>query len=105
MRPQGPQVREIRQLAASRTGWPGCLLVAIQHSLRLRLLLLQGPWISRQALHAVSLTLQDPHSGQPLTFTAPPPDDFAAAAAALGLTVPNLEDLQGLSAKHHRQAT
>lgn len=64
---------------------------------------LMGPWMSRQALHAVSLTLLDPHSGQPLTFVAPPPDDFAAAAAALGLTVPNLEDLRDLSAQHYTQ--
>lgn len=49
---------------------------------------LQGPWIGRQALHAWSLTLQHPGTGQPVTFSAPPPDDFAAAAAALGLVLP-----------------
>jgi hypothetical protein len=77
--------------------------LSLQRLLLLLLLLLQGPWMSRQALHAVSLTLLDPHSGQPLTFVAPPPEDFAAAAAALGLTVPNIEDLQDLSAKHYTQ--
>jgi hypothetical protein len=59
---------------------------------------LMGPWIKRQALHAASLTLQDPGSGQPLTLLAPPPEDFAAAAAELGLVVPALADLAALSA-------
>lgn len=49
---------------------------------------LEGSWIGRQALHAWSLTLQHPATAQPVTFTAPPPDDFAAAAAALGLVLP-----------------
>jgi hypothetical protein len=57
-------------------------------SVRVLLLVLQGPWISRQALHAWSLTLQHTGTGQQVTFSAPPPDDFAAAAAALGLTLP-----------------
>lgn len=53
----------------------------------------QGPWIGRQALHAVSLTLTHPGTGQPVTFQAAPPKDFVAAAAALGLDVPQLDEL------------
>lgn len=45
----------------------------------------QGPWISRQALHAASLTLTHPSRPGLLTVTAPPPPDFVAAAAAVGL--------------------
>lgn len=59
---------------------------------------LMGPWINRQALHAVSLMLQDPGSSQPLTVVAPPPEDFAAAAAELGLVIPAAADLAALSA-------
>lgn len=49
---------------------------------------LQGPWIPRQALHAWSVTLNHPGTGQSVTFTAPPPDDFVEAAALLGLQLP-----------------
>jgi 23S rRNA pseudouridine1911/1915/1917 synthase len=43
--------------------------------------LLQG--LHRQALHAERLALAHPHSGQPLSFQAPLPADFAALLAAL----------------------
>ena len=39
--------------------------------------------IDRPALHAQSLRLTHPQSGQPLALTAPYPDDFAAALARL----------------------
>lgn len=57
----------------------------------------QGPWIARQALHALALTLQHPDSGGPVTFVAPPPDDFVAAAAALELTLPSDDELVALA--------
>lgn len=37
----------------------------------------------RQALHAASLTLEHPETGEKLTFTADPPEDFAALLMAL----------------------
>jgi hypothetical protein len=58
---------------------------------------LQGPWISRQALHAAALTLQDPTSLESVTFVALLPDDFTAAAAALKLDIPPLGDLHAPS--------
>lgn len=60
----------------------------------------QGPWIGRQALHAVSLTLTHPGTGQPVTFQAAPPEDFVAAAAALGLDVPQLDELCKAASTH-----
>jgi hypothetical protein len=57
---------------------------------------LQGPWISRQALHAACVTLRHPATGAPLTIAAPPPEDFASAAASLGLAVPAAEQLAAL---------
>ena len=39
--------------------------------------------LDRQALHAHSLHLQHPITGQPISFTAPLPDDMTAALAAL----------------------
>ncbi len=39
--------------------------------------------ISRPALHAYSLTVKHPITKEPMTFTAPHPDDFQAALSAL----------------------
>jgi 23S rRNA pseudouridine1911/1915/1917 synthase len=39
--------------------------------------------IARQALHAHRLTFTHPRTGEPLDFTAPAPEDFAAALASL----------------------
>jgi 23S rRNA pseudouridine1911/1915/1917 synthase len=33
-------------------------------------------WAPRQMLHAFRLMLKHPGTGEPRTFTAPPPDDF-----------------------------
>ena len=45
--------------------------------------------LERQALHARRLVLQHPVTGKALTFTAPPPPDFAAAwARVAGATMP-----------------
>lgn len=38
---------------------------------------------NRQALHASTLSFQHPHSHEPLTFTAPLPDDFASLLTIL----------------------
>ncbi len=48
---------------------------------------LQGPWIPRQALHAWRLTVRHPDTRTPVTLSAPPPEDFCAAAERLGLSV------------------
>ncbi len=42
-----------------------------------------GEALSRQALHAASLAFAHPVSGAPLRFESAPPEDFAAALAAL----------------------
>lgn len=42
-------------------------------------------WIARPALHALSLTLTHPQTGERLSFSAPPPPDFSAALAHLTL--------------------
>lgn len=42
----------------------------------------------RQMLHAWTLRLEHPATGRTLTLKAPPPADFAACAAALGLELP-----------------
>ena len=39
--------------------------------------------IARHALHAFSLTFNDPHTGSPRTFTAPRPTDFESALSSL----------------------
>ncbi len=44
--------------------------------------------IARQALHAAHLTIRHPVSGEPLTFRAPPPEDFARLLALLRLHRP-----------------
>lgn len=44
-----------------------------------------GSWIGRQALHAASLSLVHPRSGQQLTLTAQLPDDIVAACQQLGV--------------------
>lgn len=49
---------------------------------------LAGYTRARTALHARSLSLPHPRTRQPLTFSAPPPDDFLQAAQALGLVIP-----------------
>ena len=36
-------------------------------------------------LHALSLQIMHPTRGQPVRFAAPPPEEFVAAAAALGV--------------------
>jgi len=41
------------------------------------------PPFSRQALHATSLGLVHPATGEPMTWSAPPPGDFAALVDAL----------------------
>ncbi|GAB4821277.1 hypothetical protein N2152v2_008323 [Parachlorella kessleri] len=46
---------------------------------------LVGPWLDRQALHAASLTVEHPRSGQPLRVEAPLPHDMLAAMHVLGL--------------------
>jgi RluA family pseudouridine synthase len=43
--------------------------------------------ITRPSLHAYSLTFAHPESGEPLTFTAPYPDDFRSALNHLTQTV------------------
>ena len=43
----------------------------------------RSPLIARPALHAEVLTLEHPRSGQPMSWTAPPPADFEAAWSAL----------------------
>jgi hypothetical protein len=50
-----------------------------------------GPWIARHALHAASLSITHPRTGQPLTVTAPLPPDFRQAMAQLGLSQPGDE--------------
>lgn len=49
----------------------------------------KGPWIPRQALHAETLTVDHPSTGQRLQFRAPIPEDFAAAMVNLDLKWPN----------------
>ncbi len=72
----------------------GCYLpshaLAHLHCVRLTLypylpFVVQGPWLDRQALHAWRLTVQHPDGSGPITFSAPPPPDFVAAAGHLGL--------------------
>jgi 23S rRNA pseudouridine1911/1915/1917 synthase len=43
----------------------------------------QEPLLRRQALHAAAIEFTHPVTGQRLSFTAPPPADFAAALALL----------------------
>lgn len=57
---------------------------------------LEGPWISRQALHAASLTLQHPCTGEAMQLIAPVPDDMADAARTLNLKVPSKEALKAM---------
>jgi 23S rRNA pseudouridine1911/1915/1917 synthase len=45
--------------------------------------------LARQALHAATLAFAHPTTGARLALAAPPPADFMAAAAALGLAVPS----------------
>ena len=47
-----------------------------------------GDIAPRVCLHAESLSLVHPHSGQPITFTAPLPEDLRELAQRLGLNVP-----------------
>mmetsp|Transcript_20190 Transcript_20190/g.60902 ORF Transcript_20190/g.60902 Transcript_20190/m.60902 type:complete len:541 (-) Transcript_20190:7-1629(-) len=47
---------------------------------------LRGDWIGRQALHAATLQVEHPATGEPITFTAPPKQDFKRAMDMLGLT-------------------
>ncbi len=42
-------------------------------------------WIGRQALHAARLEIRHPLTGQPLTVTAPVPDDMRALLQRAGL--------------------
>jgi tRNA pseudouridine65 synthase len=46
---------------------------------------------TRLLLHALAVRLAHPLSGTALTIAAPPPPDFAAVAAALGLPLPAAE--------------
>lgn len=48
-----------------------------------------GEWISRQALHARSLQLTHPLTGEKLRFVAPLHDDFRQALEQLGLQLPD----------------
>jgi 23S rRNA-/tRNA-specific pseudouridylate synthase len=48
-----------------------------------------GPWMPRQALHALALTITHPLTGQRLRMVAPLPEDFRAAAQQLGLQPPS----------------
>ena len=43
----------------------------------------ESPLIARQALHAASLSIEHPRTGEKMTFTAPLPADFERALAAL----------------------
>jgi hypothetical protein len=47
-----------------------------------------SPVITRQALHAHSISLTHPVTSLPLTVTAPLPADMAALATALNLALP-----------------
>ena len=47
-----------------------------------------GSWVSRQALHASTLTVEHPVTGRELTLQAPLPDDMLELAAQCGLAVP-----------------
>ena len=49
-------------------------------------LLLQGPWIERQALHAAELEVEHPCTGKALRFTAPLQDDMKQLLQVAGLT-------------------
>ena len=55
------------------------------------------PWAPRMLLHAASLELEHPASGQPLRVAAPLPDDFLSALGLLGLPAA-CEDASGLPA-------
>ena len=46
------------------------------------------PWAPRQLLHAATLDLTHPVSGEPLRLAAPLPPDFVVALEAVGLAVP-----------------
>ena len=46
----------------------------------------RSPIIGRPALHASRLAFTHPRTGQPVTFTSPPPPDFAKAWSAVGGT-------------------
>lgn len=49
-----------------------------------------SPLIMRQALHAYSVTFPHPKDGREMTVTAPLPDDFRTASAALGLEISDI---------------
>lgn len=49
---------------------------------------LQGPWISRQSLHAARMRITHPLTGHPLVISAPLPPDILRAATQLVLDVP-----------------
>jgi 23S rRNA pseudouridine1911/1915/1917 synthase len=50
-------------------------------------------WAPRQMLHALRLTLKHPLSGDPKTFTAPPPEDFLESLQKMGLESKKWEEL------------
>ncbi len=45
----------------------------------------EAPWFERQALHALSLTIEHPRTAKRLEFIAPPPADFLSFLSAHGL--------------------
>lgn len=56
---------------------------------------LEGPWIRRQALHALSLELEHPANGESYSFLAPIPIDLRETIEGFGLQCPELSsDLQ-----------
>ncbi len=55
--------------------------------------LFQGPWMTRQALHAAALLLKHPETHQPLLITAPLPEDMHRVLERLGLPCPDPRQL------------
>lgn len=51
-----------------------------------------GPWLTRQALHAAALTLTHPRTQTPLKITAPLPDDYQEALKSLGFAKTDYAD-------------
>lgn len=49
----------------------------------------------RQALHAASLALEHPRTGQPMRWSAPPPSDFIGLCAQAGLLLPPAASTEG----------
>ena len=52
-----------------------------------------SPFASRQMLHAFRLTFKHPRSKAPLSFMAPPPEDFVLAARQLGFSTPKWKEV------------